>query len=120
MITPVSLSTMQDVISRAIARFPAERARIERAAALVALGKVRRVGDAAYLVRSASDDGLSYAVSPGSCACPDHARRPVTCKHRWAVNLLAIAEERERRLAERLAAYDVVAEAALVAAGVAR
>lgn len=95
-----TVATLQDTIRRAVARFPQERARIERAALLVALGHVSQVAPDAFEVRSQTDAGVTYTVTKtDGCPCADSRRRPeLTCKHRWAASLVAIAEERQRRL----------------------
>ena len=105
----VALTTLTDTIGRAIERFPAERACIERGAALVALGHVEQLSPDTFAVRSQTDAGVTYTVTAGTyaerangCGCLDaqrHAGR--SCKHCWAVDLLQVAEERQRRLDAR-------------------
>ena len=93
------LAVLQAVIARGIERFPAERSRIERAAQLIALGAVEAVGPDAYAVRSQSDDQTVYTLTAAGCPCVDAQRHPGrSCKHRWAVDLMLIAEERQRRV----------------------
>ena len=107
--TIVTVSTLQDTIRRALERFPKERARIERGAALVALGHVEQVTPDTFAVRSQTDDAVTYTVSAGTyadrsvgCTCVDSQRHPgQSCKHEWAVDLLMVAEERQRRLNAR-------------------
>jgi hypothetical protein len=121
----VAISTLQDTIRRAIARFLRERARIERAATLVALGHVSQVLADIFEVRSQTTDGLTYAVSTGSyadkasgCGCVDAQRHPgQSCKHAWAVDIALVAEERQRRLNARESAQ--AARAAVTADAVA-
>jgi len=98
----VTVSTLQQTVARALSRFPAERARIERAATLVALGHVELIGETSAWVASQTGDGRRYLVTPGTCNCIDSQRHPgQTCKHQWAVDLVQVAEERQRRLDAR-------------------
>lgn len=97
----VAVSTLQDTIRRALATFPAERARIERGAALIALGAVTIGADAAH-VASQTGDGTVYLVTDQACECRDSQRHPgQLCKHQYAYTLLMLAEERQRRLNAR-------------------
>jgi len=44
----------------------------------------------------------AYLVTPGLCNCVDRQRHPVqSCKHVWAVDIVRVAEERQRRLDAR-------------------
>src|SRR4051794_39950661 len=96
----IALATLQDVVRRAIVRFPEQRGRIERAAALIALRAVEQLEPDVYAVRSQTDDELVFSVTPAGCPCIDSQRHPeLICKHVWAVDLLLVAEERTRRLA---------------------
>ena len=105
----VTVSTLADTIRRAIERFPRERPRIERAALLVALGHVEQVRPETFAVRSQTDAAVTYTVSAGTyaeratgCECRDAQRHPgQSCKHQWAVDLVQVAEERQRRLDAR-------------------
>jgi hypothetical protein len=120
MAQPVSLATVQAVITKALQRWPEHRARIERSAALITLGNVEHVGDTTYLVRSQTDPSMRYAVAPDTCACVDRLRKPERrCKHEWAVRILLEAERREAVAAADFAAFDVIAAAERIAAGVA-
>jgi hypothetical protein len=125
MAQPVSLATVQAVITKALQRWPEHKARIERSAALIALGNVEHVGDTTYLVRSQTDPSMRYAVAPDTCACTDRLRKPERrCKHEWAVRILLEAERIEScasvtRQAADFAAFDVIAAAERIAAGVA-
>lgn len=102
----VSLEAFSETVRRAVERFPAERARIERAALLVALGNVQRVTDEAYAVISQSRPEIVYAILAGTyrdrsegCMCEDKHHRPEQqCKHEWSVDLVQVAQERQRRL----------------------
>src|SRR5262245_10325114 len=104
--TSVQLSTLQDTIRRAVERFPRERARIERAALLIALGHVAQAGASRFAVRSQTNPNVIYGVTAGTfmdrsrgCTCQDAQRHPgQSCKHQWAVDLVQVAEERQRRL----------------------
>lgn len=103
MTAAVSHATMQDVIARALSRWPEHKPRIERAAALIWLDAVSTAPDG-YRVKSQTTAGTAYAITIDGCDCPDARRHPGrTCKHRWAADLLVIAAEREKRLAERSA-----------------
>ena len=104
----VTVSTLQDTICRTIEKFPKERARIERAATLVALGHVTQVAPDAFEVVSQSDSAVFYTVKAAdftalaTCPCIDSQRHPEQpCKHEWAVSLVLVAEERQRRLNAR-------------------
>lgn len=99
MAQPVLLTTMTDVINRALDRWYEHRPRIERAAALLILDHVRRTAPGEYAVKSQTAPGQSYYVTPESCACKDRdAHQDRACKHMMAVRLLEIAEERQRRI----------------------
>jgi hypothetical protein len=104
MTQPVSLTTMQDTIARALLRWPADAKRIEKAASLIALGHVSELSPEVYLVRSQTDAGVTYAVaSDGSCQ--DSVRHPDRlCKHAYGVRLTIIAQRREEKLAAKAAA----------------
>jgi len=104
--TTVTISTLQQTIARAVERFPQERGRIERAAVLIALGHVSQAGSARFAVKSQTDPDVTYGVTAGTfmdrargCGCKDAQRHPgQSCKHQWAVDLVQVAEERQRRL----------------------
>jgi len=97
----VTVSTLRATVARAIARFPRERARIERGATLIVLGHVTIGADAAT-VASQTGDGTVYAVTSAGCECIDRQRHPGhPCKHRWAVDITLIAQERQRLLSAR-------------------
>ena len=97
----VTVATLQATVARAIARFPHERARIERGATLIVLGAVTIGGDVAT-VASQTGDGTTYRVTDQGCECIDSQRHPgQPCKHRWAVDITLVAEERQRRLDAR-------------------
>src|SRR5262249_1128250 len=123
--TPTSysptLAVVADVVQRAVVRWPKERCRIERGAALLAAGAVSPASPTSYAVRSATDAGVFYAVTLDSCTCRDAQRIGPhhACKHRWACDLLAIATERQRRLdaadAERRARARVTADTVALA-----
>ena len=100
--TTVTVSTLQATIARAIARFPRERARIERAATLIALGHVSQMSPDAFEVKSQTDDATVYTIGASGCPCVDALRRPgQSCKHRWAVDITLVAAKRQRRLDAR-------------------
>ena len=103
--TTVSLATVQAAIARAIELHPAERSRIERAAAIIATGRVSQINATTFEVTSQTHDGVSYTVTPEGCGCVDAARRPGRwCKHQFAVRLTLsaqMAEQRSREQAQR-------------------
>lgn len=102
----IALLTLQQTIARALSRFPAERSRIERAAALIALGHVERLSADVWAVRSQSQADVEYTLTGGTCAdraggcqCIDSQRNPgQSCKHSWSVDIIQVAEERQRRI----------------------
>jgi hypothetical protein len=103
--TSVPLDVFQDVIAREISRHPEQRSRIERAAKLIATNRVHHLAFDMRLVASETDPSVEYIVDATGCPCEDAKRHPeFTCKHRWSVDLLLVAEERTRRLAERATA----------------
>ena len=107
--TSVTLDTLAKSVARAISHFPEQRSRIERAAQLIATGHVDHLIADLYAVRSQTDDTV-YIVDDSGCPCVDAKRHPeLRCKHRWSITLLAVAQERARRLVERRPA-EVVAE----------
>lgn len=111
-----SLATVQDVIARALIRWPAEAKRIEKAATLIALGAVSPLTAEVYMVRSQTDAGVTYAVGlDGACGCQDSVRHPgQRCKHALAVEILSIARDRQAVLDRR--AEEAAATAARFAA----
>lgn len=99
--TSIALDTLTATVARAIERFPREKGRIERGAALIVLGAVTFTADAAT-VRSQTDAGVTYTLGSDGCPCVDAQRHPgQSCKHRWAVDLVLVATERQRRLDAR-------------------
>lgn len=100
--TTVSLATIQAVIARAISSGIHDRARIERAATLLALGSVEQLDATTFSVRSQSDPDVSYTVTPDGCECVDAARRPSQrCKHDISVRILLSAQRDEARAREQ-------------------
>jgi hypothetical protein len=83
-----------------------QQRRIERAATLIALGHVSRVSADTFAVRSQTTDDITYTVSAGTyaqkatgCDCVDAQRHPgQACKHQWAIDIVLVSEERQRRL----------------------
>lgn len=88
----VSLADLRQVVALAVDRHPDQRARIEHAAMIVTLRRIRL--DSQYadtvLVESESEAGRFYAVDPnlGVCACLDVQRRGAVCKHLWSLRLV--------------------------------
>jgi hypothetical protein len=106
----IPLATLQETVARAIEKYPTEKGRIERAAALIVTGHVDQISPDAFAVRSQTDERV-YIVDNGGCPCVDATRHPeLVCKHRWAITLLLVAQERTQRLAERATAPQPVAE----------
>jgi hypothetical protein len=71
--TAVTVSTSQATVARAIAAGRHDRGRLERAAALVALGAVEQIHTGTYRVRLQTTNGTSYTVTPDGCDCPDRS-----------------------------------------------
>lgn len=102
----VTLAAFQETVRSAIARHPEQDERIKRAALIVALDQVQRVTDEAYAVISQSRPDRVYSIAAGTwrdrasgCTCEDRARHPgQSCKHEWSVDLVQVAQERQRRL----------------------
>lgn len=100
--TQVSLTVLTECIQRALVKFPEHRIRIERAAYLIVMGHVERNKAGGFAVRSQTKPGQRYAVSSESCACEDQTRHPErACKHRLAIRLILIAEQRQAVLEQR-------------------
>jgi hypothetical protein len=100
--TTVAVSTLQDTVRRAVERFPRERARIERAATLLALGHVDQLGPDVFTVRSQTDAAVTYRIDGNGCPCVDKQRHPTqSCKHEWSVDIVLAAQERQWRLDAR-------------------
>lgn len=98
----VSLPMLQATIARALAAQPVDRSRIERAAALIALGHVEQIDASTYAVRSQCADDVTYTVTPDGCACVDASRRPTSwCKHQWAARILVAAEMAQQAQAQQ-------------------
>src|SRR5687768_7650289 len=102
----IALNTFTETVRRALERFSEQRARTERAALLVALGNVQRVTDEAYAVISQSRPDVVYSIRAGTyreratgCVCEDKVnRKPASCVHEYSVDLVQVAQERQRRL----------------------
>jgi hypothetical protein len=78
----VSLTTVQQAIAQAIKNAPADRVRIERAAGLIAMGRVQQVAELVFTVGSQNTPSVFYAVTPSGCECMDTKRLPSQrCKH---------------------------------------
>lgn len=94
--TIITLETIQRTIAEALRNSPADRLRIERAAVLIALGKVQRTGRREWTVGSQNNPSVAYVVDMDRCSCPDHERRPnQICKHRASCFILMAAERRQ-------------------------
>src|SRR5947208_1044876 len=103
-LTSIPLDALTEAVARAIGKYPEQRSRIERAAALIATGHVEHLIGDLFAVRSQTDDTV-YIVDNSGCPCQDAKRHPeLTCKHRWSITLLVVAQERARRLVERATA----------------
>lgn len=102
----IALLTLQQTIARALEKFPTERSRIERAAALIATGHVEQLSADVWAVQSQSQADVEYTLTGGTvadraggCFCIDSQRNPgQSCKHAWAVDIIQVAEERQRRI----------------------
>jgi hypothetical protein len=105
--TSVTLDALTETVARAIEKYPEQRSRIERAAQLIATGHVEHLIADLYAVRSQTDD-TTYIVDNSGCPCIDSKRQPLTCKHRWSITLLVVAQERARRASEMPAAGPAV------------
>src|SRR4051812_30414460 len=98
--TSVPVSTLAEVIQRALLKYPDHKGRIEKAALLLIYGHVERNQEGGFAVRSQTQPGHRYAVSRDTCACEyRRLHQGLACKHMCAVRMLLIAEERERVLA---------------------
>src|SRR5215207_5679817 len=97
----VTLATLQAVLDGAKAHCPDLASRLDKAAGLLATGRVER-GDTGRIwwVSSETDAAKEYAVAifkggPWVCNCPDFQRRKQWCKHGLSVALLKRCQERE-------------------------
>lgn len=111
--TSVALTTVQATIARALAFAPADRGRIEKAAALISFGYVEQTAPDAFSVRSLTDAGVTYTVRPDSCECAGRRHYPGRrCSHEWACRIVLSAEmaadaEREQAARARASANSV-------------
>jgi hypothetical protein len=109
--TSIPLDALTETIARAIAKYPAEKGRIERAAQLIATGHVEHLIADLWMVKSQRDE-TTYLVDNTGCPCQDAKRHPeFNCKHVWATTLLTIAQERARRLAPAVEDLGLASEA---------
>ena len=116
MATPLSLSSVQSVIARALSAGIHDRGRIERAAQIIALGHVTQIDATTFTVRSQANADVAYTVTPDGCECPDSARRPSQrCKHDVAVRILLSAEGDEARQREQAGRARCTADSVAVA-----
>ena len=97
----VTLDTLQCVLDGAKQRCPDLAIRLDKAAGLLATGRVQ-CGDTGRIwwVTSETDAEKEYAVAifkggPWVCNCPDFQRRKTWCKHGLAVALLKRCQDRE-------------------------
>src|SRR5215207_3141990 len=99
-IQPITLDQLQRIVDGAKRKCPDVATRLDKAAGLLATGRVER-GDTGriYWVQSETDADKEYAVAlfkggPWVCNCPDFQRRKQWCKHGLAVALLKKSQER--------------------------
>lgn len=114
-IADLTVTALAETVARAIARYPEQRGRIERAAQLIATGHVDQISADLWAVRSQTDESV-YIVDATGCPCVHAQRHPeMTCKHCWSIDLIVISQERARRLAQRrpAEAAPVVTEATM-------
>jgi hypothetical protein len=84
-------TALLDASCRAIAAYPAEKARIQRGLDIVIHDGVVLEPDGTALVASQGHPGMTYRVN-GQCECPDVQRAPEgRCKHRYAKALYKAA-----------------------------
>ena len=81
-------------VKAALAKYPSEGARIQKAAYLVCDGHVTLHGDGSATVRSATDANVTYTVN-GGCTCQAAQHGMERCAHKYA-----------RTFARRLALLD--------------
>lgn len=94
--TIVTLETIQRTIADALKHAPADRLRIERAAVLIALGRVQRTGIREWTVGSQNNPAAFYLITDDSvCSCEDFQRRRRHCKHLLAAWITRCAERRQ-------------------------
>jgi len=99
--TSIPLDALTETVALAIGRYPEQTGRTERAAQLIATGHVEHLIADLFAVKSQTDDTV-YIVDNSGCPCQDAKRHPeLTCKHRWAIDITLVAQERARRLASR-------------------
>jgi len=92
--TIVSVAALQATIARALHNAPADRARIERAATLIALGHVQQTAADEFTCESQRTLGVHYVVTPDGCSCVDAQRRPEQrCKHQYAARIALAAAQ---------------------------
>jgi len=83
------IQRLRELVQRSSRRNPHLTTRLEKAAFLVLLRPVERLGEGHY--RIGSEDGLRfYDVINGHCQCSDYLRHGAghPCKHRLALSLL--------------------------------
>ena len=84
-----SIHRLRQMVQEACRQNPHLTTRLERAAFLVLLRQIAKVGEDRYQV--ASEDGLRYySVVNGHCECSDYLRhgRGHPCKHRLALSMV--------------------------------
>ena len=96
----VALATLQTVLDGAQAQCPDLASRLDKAAHILATGRVAAdANPRIWWVRSETT-ATTYAVTmvrgqAWHCTCPDHKRRGDWCKHGLAVALLKRCQERQ-------------------------
>ena len=99
-IQPITLDQLQRILDGAKAKCPDLATRLDKAAGLLATGRVR-CGETGrvWTVTSETDASKVYIVTvqggPWRGNCPDFQRREDWCKHGLAVALLKRCQERE-------------------------
>ena len=96
---------IEQTITRLLAKYPQHSARIERGAALLRAGAVRRLDGERFSVRASNGEREYIVTMPddgtATCQCIDAARRGRGCKHAWASYMSQIAAIRFEVLSRR-------------------
>lgn len=94
--SPLTLTTIQQTVARAIAGAPEQRSRIQRALPLILQNHCQQTAADEFTVESATTIGVCYIVTPSSCECEGWRRdQSKWCSHQWACRILLAARQQQ-------------------------
>ena len=92
----VSANLLRATVEAGQRAHPELASRLQRAAGILLLGRLRVVAEGVWEVESEQRPGEWYRCTADGCTCVDFQRRREPCKHLLAIGLLFAVEERAR------------------------